>query len=129
MSREEVLIVLTNKAKRMKVKEQKVAKIPKKKKKNWKHWIPFYIMFLPGFAYLLINNYMPLYGLQLAFKQFSYRKGITGSDWIGWKNFKFLFASSDATRMERNQLADKYFQDMRAVKREAAEKGLQIIPL
>jgi len=76
----------------------------KKKKTNWKHWFPFYLMFLPGFAYLIINNYMPLYGLQLAFKQFSYKKGITGSKWIGLKNFKFLFASEDAFIMIRNTL-------------------------
>jgi len=80
------------------------ANIKKKKKTNWKHWIPFYIMFLPGFAYLLINNYIPLYGMQLAFKQFSYKKGITGSSWVGLKNFKFLFASSDAYIMIRNTL-------------------------
>ena len=62
------------------------------------------MMFLPGFAYLIINNYMPLYGLQLAFKQFSYKKGINGSPWIGLKNFKFLFASEDAYIMVRNTL-------------------------
>lgn len=76
----------------------------KKKKTNWKHWIPFYIMFIPGFVYLFINNYMPLYGLQLAFKQFSYQKGISGSPWIGMKNFQFLFATSDAFIMIRNTL-------------------------
>ena len=75
-----------------------------KKKRKWKHWIPFYIMFLPGFIYLFINNYMPLYGLQLAFKQFSYKKGIGDSPWIGLKNFKFLFASEDAFIMVRNTL-------------------------
>lgn len=47
---------------------------------------------------------MPLYGLQLAFKQFSYKKGINGSPWIGLKNFKFLFASEDAYIMVRNTL-------------------------
>lgn len=75
-----------------------------KKKINWKHWLPFYLMFLPGFIYLLINNYIPLSGLQLAFKSFSYKKGINGSDWIGLKNFKFLFATSDAFIMIRNTL-------------------------
>lgn len=80
------------------------AKGKAKKKTNWKHWLPFYFMFLPGFIYLIINNYMPLYGLQLAFKQFSYKKGITGSDWIGFKNFKFLFATNDAFVMIRNTL-------------------------
>lgn len=80
------------------------AKVKAKKKTNWKHWLPFYFMFLPGFIYLIINNYMPLYGLQLAFKQFSYKEGITGSDWIGFKNFKFLFATNDAFVMIRNTL-------------------------
>lgn len=75
-----------------------------KKNMNWKHWFPFYLMFLPGFIYLLVNNYIPLYGLQLAFKKFSYRKGITGSEWIGFKNFKFLFATDDAFVMVRNTI-------------------------
>ena len=44
----------------------------KKKKTNWKHWLPFYLMGLPGFIYLFINNYMPLMGLQIAFKDFKY---------------------------------------------------------
>lgn len=76
----------------------------KMNKRNWKHWIPFYIMAIPGFAYLIINNYIPLYGLQLAFKSFSYKKGISGSKWVGLKNFKFLFASDDAYIMIRNTI-------------------------
>lgn len=75
-----------------------------KNKRSWQRFIPFYLMFLPGCLYLLINNYIPLYGMQLAFKQFSYKKGILGSDWIGFKNFKFLFATSDAWIMIRNTL-------------------------
>lgn len=73
-------------------------------KKKLSKWMPFYIMAIPGFAYLIINNYIPLYGLQLAFKNFSYRKGIGGSDWCGLKNFRFLFASDDAYIMLRNTL-------------------------
>lgn len=76
----------------------------RKKRLGWKRYVPFYIMFIPGFVYLLINNYIPLFGMQLAFKQFSYQKGIWGSDWIGMKNFKFLFATSDAFVMIRNTL-------------------------
>lgn len=78
--------------------------LKKRKHTDWKRHLPFYIMFLPGCAYLLINNYIPLYGMQLAFKQFSYQKGIWGSAWIGLKNFRFLFASSDAYIMIRNTL-------------------------
>ena len=71
---------------------------------GFRHYLPYYLMFLPGLAYLIINNYMPLYGLQLAFKNFSYKKGISGSDFIGFKNFKFLFATKDALIMVRNTL-------------------------
>ncbi len=73
-------------------------------RKGFRHYLPYYLMFLPGLAYLIINNYMPLYGLQLAFKNFSYKKGISGSDFIGFKNFKFLFATKDALIMVRNTL-------------------------
>ncbi len=75
-----------------------------KKKINWKRWTPFYIMIIPGLAYLAVNNYMPLYGMQLAFKQFSYQKGINGSPWIGMKNFRFLFSTNDAFIIIRNTL-------------------------
>lgn len=75
----------------------------KKKKKRLKNWMPFYIMGLPGMIYLFINNYMPLFGLQIAFKKFNARKGIFGSDWIGLKNFEFLF-KGQAFRITRNTL-------------------------
>ena len=75
-----------------------------KEKIRWKQWLPFYLMAIPGFAYILINNYIPLYGLQLAFKSFSFKKGINGSAWVGLKNFRFLLASSDAFIMIRNTL-------------------------
>lgn len=78
-----------------------------RKKSRWKrflHWLPFYIMALPGLAYLFINNYVPLLGLQIAFKNFSYSKGMWDSKWIGLKNFRFLFKTSDAWIMVRNTL-------------------------
>ena len=68
------------------------------------HWLPFYIMGLPGLLYLFINNYIPLAGLQIAFKEFSYSKGMWASSWNNFANFKFLFASSDAFIMIRNTI-------------------------
>ena len=67
-------------------------------------YFPVYIMALPGLAYLFINNYMPLPGLVLAFKKYNARKGIYGSDWVGFKNFKFLFATNDAFIITRNTI-------------------------
>jgi len=63
------------------------------------------LMLLPGCLYLLVNNYIPMAGTVIAFKSINYAKGIFGSDWVGFENFKFLFASSDAWIITRNTLA------------------------
>ena len=57
----------------------------------WDHKA-FYIMLIPSFVLLLIFAYKPMYGIILAFKQYSPRLGIIGSKWIGWANFEFIFA-------------------------------------
>ena len=75
-----------------------------KKKSKVRRYLPFYLMALPGLVYLFINNYMPMGGLILAFKNYSARKGIWGSNWAGLKNFKFLFATQDAWTITRNTL-------------------------
>ena len=80
------------------------SKINVKKKRNWKRIIPFYIMMLPGLVYLVINNYIPMFGVLIAFKKLNFRKGILGSEWCGLDNFKFLFSSSDAWTTIRNTL-------------------------
>lgn len=61
-------------------------------------------MMLPGLAYLVINNYLPMFGLSIAFKDVNYAKGIWGSDWIGLKNFEYLFKTTDAYIITRNTL-------------------------
>lgn len=76
----------------------------KNKKMRWKRFLPIYIMILPGFLYLLINNYLPLFGMVIAFKDLDFRKGIFASDWAGFDNFKYLFSSKEALVMTRNTL-------------------------
>jgi putative aldouronate transport system permease protein len=66
--------------------------------------LPLYFMLLPGLAYIVINNYMPLAGLQLAFKKFKNSLGIWGSPWNGFKNFTYLFRTGDAWIIIRNTL-------------------------
>jgi len=80
--------------------------VAKKKQGNFfkaarKCW-PLYLMTLPGLIYLFVNNYMPMFGLVLAFKQYNVRKGIWGSPFIGLKNFEFLFKTKDAWIITRN---------------------------
>lgn len=78
--------------------------ISMRKLNNFRRYIPLCIMCLPGLVYLLVNNYIPMMGLVIAFKEFNYRKGIFGSDWIGFKNFEFLFRTSDAFIITRNTI-------------------------
>ncbi len=75
-----------------------------KKKKRWANTLPLIIIALPGIAYLFINNYIPMFGVFLAFKNYNYVKGIFGSDWNGFKNFEFLFRTRDAWIMTRNTI-------------------------
>lgn len=75
----------------------------KKKVKGLKFWLPFYIMGLPGMIYMMINNYLPMVGLQIAFKKWDFQKGLWKSDWIGFDNFEFLF-KTQAFRITRNTL-------------------------
>ncbi len=75
-----------------------------KKKIKWRAYIPLYFMAVPALIYLLVNNYLPLYGLQLAFRELDYTKGIFGGKFVGFQNFKFLFATSDAWVMTRNTI-------------------------
>lgn len=74
------------------------------KAKKLRRYLPLYLMFLPGAIYLLINNYIPMEGLIVAFKKYNVRKGILGSDWCGLDNFKFLFATPDAWIITRNTI-------------------------
>lgn len=61
-------------------------------------------MTIPGFIYLAINNYLPMFGISIAFRNIDYQKGVFNSDFIGLQNFKFLFATKDAFIITRNTL-------------------------
>jgi putative aldouronate transport system permease protein len=76
-----------------------------KRRKKIKKWLPIFIMGLPGFIYILINNYFPLYGLQIAFKDYNYSLGMSKSPFVGFNNFAYLFKSQDAWTITRNTIA------------------------
>ena len=69
-----------------------------------KRYLPLYLMLLPGLVYLIINNYMPMAGLALAFKDVNYSVGLFESPWCGLDNFKFLFSTNDAFIFFRNTI-------------------------
>ncbi len=51
-------------------------------------------MAIPGMLYFVINNYIPMVGIAIAFKKIDYSKGILASPWVGFDNFKMLFQSN-----------------------------------
>ena len=62
------------------------------------------LMVLPAFLYIIINNYIPMAGVLIAFKRIDYRVGIFRSPWIGLENFRYLFMTRDAFIITRNTL-------------------------
>lgn len=76
----------------------------KKKRVNWGKTLQVYILMLPALVYLFFNNYLPMAGIVIAFKNVNYTKGIFASPWAGLSNFKFLFASGNAWMITRNTI-------------------------
>ncbi|CAH1057398.1 ABC transporter permease [Paenibacillus pseudetheri] len=68
-----------------------------------KRW-PFYVMVLPGLLFILIFNYLPMFGVIIAFKDYNPVAGILASEWIGFKNFEFFFKSDLAWRVTFNTI-------------------------
>lgn len=71
---------------------------------DWKRNYTLYILLIPLVLYYIIWAYAPMYGIQIAFKDFSPRRGISGSEWIGLDNFISFFNGAYAWRVIRNTL-------------------------
>lgn len=69
-----------------------------------KKTLEVYALLLPALVYFLFNNYLPMAGIMIAFKNINFRKGIWNSPWCGFDNFEFLFTSGDAFIITRNTI-------------------------
>ncbi len=65
----------------------------------------YYLMILPALLYVLIFCYGPMYGLQIAFKDYKVSLGMTGSRWVGFRNFKDFFGGYYFWSLIRNTLS------------------------
>ena len=63
-----------------------------------------YLLLVPGLLFFAFFRYVPMYGIQLAWKEFAANLGVAGSPWIGWENFRFIFAEADFWNSQRNTL-------------------------
>lgn len=60
------------------------------------------LMVIPAVVFYFIFNYIPMYGVLIAFKQYYPKKGILGSPWVGFENFKVIFDDPDFWKVLRN---------------------------
>lgn len=88
----------------------------KKKREKWnlkqdlrKRWQLYLMLSLPV-LYIIIFCYVPMGGIVIAFKDYSFRKGILGSDWVGLKYFKQFFSSPDIGMLLKNTLIISFYQ-------------------
>jgi len=64
-----------------------------------------YLLALPGILYFIIFKYAPMYGIIIAFQDYSIFKGVMDSAWVGFDHFQRLFSEEDFYQMLRNTLA------------------------
>ncbi|NOU66651.1 ABC transporter permease subunit [Paenibacillus sp. LMG 31461] len=73
----------------------------------WKTFLRYkwlYLLMVPGIAYYIIYHYVPMFGLVIAFKKYNLMKGLWGSEWVGFDNFRTIFASPEFPSLVRNTL-------------------------
>jgi len=81
-----------------------MARMRKYKRRQIRRSWQLYAMLMLPVVYLLIFNYYPMLGVQIAFKEFSTKLGIWGSKWIGFSNFKRFISSYQFWPIVRNTL-------------------------
>jgi len=67
-------------------------------------YLPFYAFLIIPVALVIIFNYVPMYGVQIAFKDFKMRRGITGSEWVGFEHFEKMFRDKTFYKVLGNTL-------------------------
>ncbi|NOU85332.1 ABC transporter permease subunit [Paenibacillus sp. LMG 31460] len=82
------------------VKPKRVSVFAKSLRKNW----DLYLLISPVIVYFIVFEYIPMYGLQIAFKNFVAVKGIMGSPWVGFEHFDRFFRSYYFWRLIKNTL-------------------------
>ncbi|SFM43130.1 carbohydrate ABC transporter membrane protein 1, CUT1 family (TC 3.A.1.1.-) [Gracilibacillus orientalis] len=87
------------------VHENKINSVGQQKKSKWSQilkekWL--YFMILPGLAYFIIFKYVPMWGIIIAFQDYSPFLGVWQSQWVGLEHFQYFFSNPDFLRLLRN---------------------------
>ena len=69
-----------------------------------------YVFLIPALIYLFIFNYVPMYGVQIAFKDYNVALGIDASPWVGFKHFERFFNSYQFKTILTNTLGLSFYE-------------------
>ena len=69
-----------------------------------------YLLLVPGIAYYVLFHYIPMYGVTIAFKDYSIFGGVFKSDWVGLKHFNELFGNEDFYKVLRNSVLISFYK-------------------
>lgn len=72
--------------------------------------LPIYALLLPAVSLLLVFHYVPIYGIVMAFQDFSPFRGISGSSWVGFTNFAYFLRDAEFWRVMGNTLLINFYQ-------------------
>ena len=72
--------------------------------KSLRRLMPLYLLLLPAVVYMLVFQYYPMYGAQIAFRDYKVARGILGSEWVGLKHFQRFVTSVQFARILANTL-------------------------
>lgn len=70
----------------------------------WRVWMPLWILMLPGILYFAVFRFWPMWGAQIAFRDYVPFLGIEGSPWVGFTHFEAFFSNPDFPRLLGNTL-------------------------
>lgn len=73
-------------------------------KRDWSMNKPLYLLAIPIFLFFLVFNYLPMFGVVIAFQDFKPQLGVLGSKWVGLKNFSDFFTGPNFWTVMRNTL-------------------------
>ena len=84
------------------LKNQRRAAWKKQWMKDWRKDRVVYLLFIPIVVFFIIFNYIPMFGVVIAFQDYKPGRGVLNSEWVGWQNFIDLFTNDSFGKVFRN---------------------------
>jgi len=94
------------------VKSQEISAALKPAQRTWRGWFmdwDLYLLLLPGLLFFLLFKYVPMWGVIIAFMDYSPFRGILGSEWVGFRHFVTLFTYDQFWRIFRNTIVISFY--------------------